>query len=105
MPHNFDNQLLLFDKPEGWTSFDLVKKVKNVLRAKVGHAGTLDPLATGLLIIGLGTAIKQLQSVQAQTTEYTGRFFLGATTPSFDLETTIDFQFDINGITEEAIVA
>ncbi len=103
MPHTFDNQNLLFDKPKGWTSFDVVKKVRNLLRTKVGHAGTLDPLATGLLIIATGKATKQIDFIQAQPKEYTGHFVLGATTPSFDLETEVDEKFDISHIKESDI--
>ena len=86
--------LLLIDKPLGWTSFDVVNKVRFALRRvtgdkgiKVGHAGTLDPLATGLLVIGTGKATKQLQTWQDEDKEYTGIIRLGQTTPSYDLET------------------
>lgn len=98
-------QVLLFNKPYRWTSFDVVKKVRHATRAKkVGHAGTLDPLATGLLILCTGKFTKQIDSYQAQEKEYTGTFFLGATTPSFDLETAIDGTFDISEISEQQIL-
>ncbi|HSJ66057.1 MAG TPA: tRNA pseudouridine(55) synthase TruB [Anditalea sp.] len=77
----------LINKPLGWTSFDVVKKVRNALRIKkVGHAGTLDPLATGLLIVCAGKKTKSIDTYQAQEKEYTGTFVLGKTTESFDLE-------------------
>ena len=107
MPENeYDlGKVLLFDKPFRWTSFDVVRKVRNVTRSKkVGHAGTLDPLATGLLILCTGRLTKQIDRYQAQEKEYTGTLFLGATTPSFDLETAIDETFDIHGITERQIL-
>ena len=107
MPENeYDlGKVLLFDKPFRWTSFDVVRKVRHVTRAKkVGHAGTLDPLATGLLILCTGRLTKQIDRYQAQEKEYTGTLFLGATTPSFDLETAIDETFDIRGITEQQIL-
>lgn len=82
--------ILLMNKPLHWTSFNVVKKVRYLLKHKgykVGHAGTLDPLATGLVILCTGKTTKQIESIQAQPKEYTGSFFLGATTSSFDLET------------------
>jgi tRNA pseudouridine55 synthase len=79
-------RVLLIDKPLGWTSFDAVRKIKHLVRAKVGHAGTLDPLATGLLILCTGKFTKRLNEFMAQEKEYTGTFTLGATTPTFDLE-------------------
>lgn len=89
--------VLLLDKPLYWTSFDVVKKIKALLRhrlkikkIKVGHAGTLDPLATGLLIICTGKSTKEIETYQNQKKEYTGTFFLGASTPSSDLETQPD---------------
>ena len=83
--------VLLLDKPLTWTSFDVVRKVKNALRIKkIGHAGTLDPLATGLLILCTGRKTKEIDLIQAQEKEYTGTFRLGETTPSFDLETAVD---------------
>jgi len=81
-------EVLLVDKPPGWTSFDAVKKIRNLVKVKkVGHAGTLDPLATGLLIICTGKMTKQIAGFQAEEKEYTGTITLGATTPSYDLET------------------
>lgn len=101
-------QILLFDKPLEWTSFQLVNKVRWLIRKscgikkiKVGHAGTLDPLASGLLIICTGKFTKKIQELQGQEKEYTGTFSLGATTPSYDLETKIDQEFPVNHITEE----
>jgi len=103
-------QILLIDKPLGWTSFQVVNKVRWLIRKqfsikkiKVGHAGTLDPLATGLLIICTGKFTKQIDTYQAQQKEYTGTITLGATTPSYDLETEVDQTFDISGITSEMI--
>ena len=103
-------QILLFDKPLEWTSFQLVNKVRWLIRKnfkikkiKVGHAGTLDPLATGLLIICTGKATKQIESLQGQEKEYTGTFTLGATTPSYDLETEVDQTFPIDHLSEEKI--
>ena len=86
-----EGEVLLLDKPLTWTSFDVVRKVKNTLRiVKIGHAGTLDPLATGLLILCTGKKTKQIDLIQAQEKEYVGTFRLGQTTPSFDLETAVD---------------
>lgn len=99
-------ELLLINKPYKWTSFDVVGKIRNSLKPlklKVGHAGTLDPLATGLLIVCTGKLTKQIDSFQAEEKEYTGTMILGATTPSFDMETEIDGQFSIANITEDAI--
>ena len=103
-------QVLLIDKPLGWTSFQVVNKVRWLIRQefdikkiKVGHAGTLDPLASGLLILCTGKFTKQIQSYQAQHKEYTGTITLGGTTPSYDLETQIDQKFATTGITQEAI--
>lgn len=80
-------QTLLFNKPKGWTSFDVVKKVRNTIRIKkVGHAGTLDPLATGLLILCTGKHTKTIEGIQGQEKEYIVRFKLGATTASYDAE-------------------
>jgi tRNA pseudouridine55 synthase len=101
-------ELLLVDKPIGWTSFDVVGKLRNSfkpLKLKVGHAGTLDPLATGLLIICTGKMTKQIDTFQAEEKEYTGTMILGATTPSYDMETEPDNQFDISHITKEQIKA
>ena len=103
-------QVLLIDKPLGWTSFQVVNKVRWLIRQefdikkiKVGHAGTLDPLASGLLILCTGKFTKQIQSYQAQHKEYTGTITLGGTTPSYDLETDIDQKFATTGITKEAV--
>jgi len=101
-----EGELLLLNKPYNWTSFDVVGKIRNAfkpLKLKVGHAGTLDPLATGLLIICTGKLTKQLDTFQAEEKEYTGTMALGATTPSYDLETTVDQTFTLEGITEEDI--
>ncbi len=97
-------RVLLIDKPIGWTSFQAVKKVKYELKSKkIGHAGTLDPLATGLLIICTGKMTKSIESIQAQPKEYTGTFVLGETTPSFDLETETDAQYPVEHINEDLI--
>ena len=105
-----DGQTLLINKPLEWTSFDVVNKLRyqlkrklGVKKLKVGHAGTLDPLATGLLIICTGKLTKQIDTIQAQEKEYTGIITLGATTPSYDLETEIDNTFDFSNITEADI--
>lgn len=105
-----EGQVILIDKPLQWTSFQVVNKVRWLIRKsfdikkiKVGHAGTLDPLATGLLIICTGKLTKKIDTFQAQEKEYTGTFTLGATTPSYDLETEIDQTFDISEITSEKI--
>lgn len=96
--------VLLFDKPLRWTSFDLVKKVRGITRVKkVGHAGTLDPLATGLLIICTGKKTKEIDTFQAQIKEYTGTFFIGATTPCYDMEQPVDKVYESAHITEEMI--
>jgi tRNA pseudouridine55 synthase len=94
MPNYLEGEVILVDKPLTWTSFDVVNKIKyslknklQVKKIKVGHAGTLDPLATGLLIVCTGKKTKTIQEIQAQEKEYTGIIQLGATTPSFDLET------------------
>ena len=105
-----DGQILLINKPLGWTSFDVVKKIKNLIRTKyslkklkVGHAGTLDPLASGLLIVCTGKFTKQISELQGQAKIYTGDITLGGTTPSYDLETEIDTKFETNHITENFI--
>lgn len=104
---NPEFDVLLFDKPYKCTSFDLVGKVRGIARrkagkkVKVGHAGTLDPLATGLLIICVGKMTKQIDSIQGQTKEYTGTIRLGATTPSFDLEHPIDAEYPYEHITRQ----
>lgn len=101
---------LLVDKPQGWTSFDVVNKIRyrlkhrlKVKKIKVGHAGTLDPMATGLLVICTGKFTKKLQSLQGLDKTYTGTMTLGATTPSFDQETSIDETFPIDHIDEALI--
>lgn len=103
-------EVFLLDKPYEWTSFQVVNSIRyqmsrvtGLKRNKVGHAGTLDPLATGLLIICTGKATKQIDSYQAQEKEYTGTFKLGATTPCFDLEQEEDHQYPTEHISEEMI--
>lgn len=101
-----EGELLLVNKPYKWTSFDVVGKLRNCfkpLKLKVGHAGTLDPLATGLLIICTGKMTKQIDTFQAEEKEYTGTMILGAATPSYDMETEPDQQFDISSLTAEQI--
>ena len=103
-------QVLLIDKPLNWTSFQAVNKLRweirqafNIKKIKVGHAGTLDPLATGLLVICTGKMTKQIDTFQGQIKEYTGTIVLGSTTPSYDLETEVDNTFETEHITEELI--
>jgi tRNA pseudouridine55 synthase len=97
-------QLILIDKPLTWTSFDVANKLKFACKfKKIGHAGTLDPLATGLLILCTGKMTKQIDQYQAQEKEYTGTLVLGKTTPSVDLETEFDSEFDTAGITADQI--
>jgi tRNA pseudouridine55 synthase len=99
-----EGEMLLIDKPEGWTSFDVVKKVKHLIRTKkTGHAGTLDPMATGLLILCTGKWTKKIDEYQAQEKEYEGTFTIGARTASYDRETPAEETFDIKDITEERI--
>ncbi|TJY37988.1 tRNA pseudouridine(55) synthase TruB [Pontimicrobium aquaticum] len=105
-----NGQVLLIDKPLNWTSFQVVNKLRwhirktfGIKKIKVGHAGTLDPLATGLLVICTGKMTKQIDTFQAQVKEYTGTITLGSTTPSFDLETEIDNTFSTEHISEELI--
>lgn len=103
-----EGEMLLINKPYTWTSFDVVGKIRNSfkpLKLKVGHAGTLDPLATGLLIICTGKFTKKIDEFQAQEKEYTGTMILGAGTPSYDMETEVDETFDISHITEQMIRA
>ena len=96
--------IFLIDKSLHWTSFDVVNKMRYALKIKkVGHAGTLDPLATGLVIVCAGKATKQIESFMATEKEYTGTFRLGVTTPSYDLETETDQEYPIDHITEELI--
>ena len=103
-------QVLLIDKPLHWTSFQVVNKLRweirqafNIKKIKVGHAGTLDPLATGLLVLCTGKMTKQIDTFQAQIKEYTGTIVLGSSTPSFDLETEINETFPTSHITESLI--
>ena len=107
-----EGQVLLIDKPLRWSSFQAVNKLKYILKRKydlpkkfkIGHAGTLDPLATGLLIICTGKFTKKITEIQAQTKEYTGTITVGATTPSYDLETEVDAIFPTEHITEALIL-
>jgi len=105
-----NGQVLLIDKPLTWTSFQAVNKLRwsirqafSIKKIKVGHAGTLDPLATGLLIICTGKMTKQINTFQGQEKEYTGTFVLGSTTPSYDLETEINQTFPTEHISEDLI--
>ena len=108
---DFQNgQVLLIDKPLQWTSFQAVNKMKWVLKSKlnlkkikIGHAGTLDPLATGLLLVCTGKFTKRITELQGQAKEYTGTFYIGATTPSYDLETEIDHTFPTSHINDALI--
>ena len=106
-----DGKMLLVDKPLTWTSFDVVKYIRKSLvskfkikRIKVGHAGTLDPLATGLLIICIGRQTKQISIYQNLTKTYTGKFKLGETTPSYDAETEVNKSFNYDHIKEKDII-
>ncbi len=111
--HNMDfiaGEILVFNKPLTWTSFDLVNKVRFVLckhlglkKLKVGHAGTLDPLATGVVVVCTGKNTKKIDELQAQEKEYIAELELGATTPSFDLETEIDERYPYEHITRELL--
>ena len=105
-----EGELLLVDKPLEWTSFQAVNKLRwalkkkyNLKKLKVGHAGTLDPLATGLLLICTGKMTKKIIEIQALEKAYTGTITLGASTPSYDLETAIDQNFPIDHITKQQI--
>lgn len=106
MVRNFEEgEIICIDKPLGWTSFDAVKRLRTVLlkrygvkKFKVGHAGTLDPLATGVMIVCTGKATKLIDSLQAGVKEYIATLALGATTPSFDMETEIDARFPVDHI-------
>lgn len=105
-----NGEIILIDKPLGWTSFQVVNKIRWLIRStfgikkiKVGHAGTLDPLASGLLILCTGKKTKSIEQFMGQEKEYTGTFTLGATTPSYDLETEIDHTFPTDHITEELL--
>ncbi len=106
-----EGKLLLIDKPIDWTSFQVVNKIRwafkkkfNLKKLKVGHAGTLDPLATGLLIICTGKMTKKISEVQSLEKTYTGRITLGATTPSYDLETAINRKFPTEHLTDEDLI-
>ena len=107
-----EGQILLIDKPLTWSSFQAVNKLKYILKRKydlpkkfkIGHAGTLDPLATGLLIVCTGKFTKKVTEIQGQAKEYTGTITVGATTPSYDLETAIDATFPTEHITEALIL-
>ena len=107
-----NGQIILIDKPLHWTSFQAVNKMKYALinkaglpkKFKIGHAGTLDPLASGLLLVCTGKFTKRITELQGQAKEYIGTFFIGATTPSYDLETEIDQTFDISHINESLIL-
>ncbi len=105
-----DGEILYIDKPRGWTSFDAVKRVRgallrrmNLRKLKVGHAGTLDPLATGVMVICTGRATRRIDELQAGVKEYVAEIALGATTPSFDLETEIDATYPTDHITRELV--
>lgn len=105
-----DGEILYFDKPLEWTSFDLVNKVRYMIKRKlgvkkfkIGHAGTLDPLATGVLVVCTGKATKRIEELQYQTKEYVATLRLGATTPSFDLEQEIDAEYPTEHITREMV--
>lgn len=106
-----EGYVLPIDKPLGWTSADVVRKVKVLLRrlglrtVKIGHAGTLDPLASGILLICIGRATKQAEALQAEKKEYLAEVTLGATTPSYDLEHPIDHTYPFEHITREAVEA
>lgn len=96
--------IFLIDKPYRWTSFDVVKKIRNTIKIKkTGHAGTLDPLATGLLIICAGKKTKSIESFMGMAKSYSGTFRLGASTPSYDLETEIDQEVTLEGVTDQMI--
>ena len=106
-----DGQIILIDKPLHWTSFQAVNKMKYALinkvglpkKFKIGHAGTLDPLATGLLLVCTGKFTKRITELQGQAKEYTGTFYIGATTPSYDLETEIDQTYDTSHVDDVLI--
>jgi tRNA pseudouridine55 synthase len=105
-----EGELLLIDKPLNWTSFQVVNKIRwelknkfGIKKLKVGHAGTLDPLATGLLLVCTGKMTKKISGIQALVKEYTGTFTMGATTPSYDLETPIDGTFPIDHLDDNAL--
>src|SRR5580765_6642238 len=100
-----EGRVLLVNKPMQWTSFDVVQKIRNLIRVKkVGHAGTLDPLATGLLIICTGKFTKKINEYMAREKEYTGTITIGAITPTFDLESAPEKIMDFSHITEQMII-
>lgn len=99
-----DGQVILVNKPLGWTSADVVKKIRNRVNVKVGHAGTLDPLATGLLILCTGKFTKRINEYMSQEKEYTGTITLGATTASYDLETIPEDQKDYSQVDMAALM-
>lgn len=110
MQEFIEGKTILVDKPYGWTSFDVVNKIRwhlkkklNVKKIKVGHAGTLDPLATGLLIVCTGKHTKLIESIMPGLKTYTGTFLIGKTTPSYDLETEFDNAFSTEHITEDLL--
>lgn len=105
-----DGEIIYIDKPLGWTSFDVVKRTRGAItrrlcvhKIKVGHAGTLDPLATGVMILTTGRATRRIEELQAGIKEYIATIALGATTPSFDLETEIDGHYPTDHITEDLV--
>lgn len=99
-----DGKLILIDKPLHWTSFDIIRKLRNLLRIKkIGHAGTLDPLATGLLIVCTGKFTKKINEYMAQEKEYTGHFTLGAITPTYDLESEPELFKDVSFVNESLV--
>lgn len=110
MLHPVEGEIFYVDKPLTWTSFDVVKRVRGELsrrtkikKLKVGHAGTLDPLATGVMVIVTGRATKRIEELQAHVKEYEATIRLGATTPSFDLETEIDTEYPWEHIDRTAV--
>ncbi len=112
IPSFKEGMVMLVDKPSTWTSFDVVNKIRfrlsrivGVKRFKVGHAGTLDPLATGLLIICVGKYTKKIDTFQNMPKRYSGSIMFGATRPSYDLETEIDARFEVDHITEKDVLA
>jgi tRNA pseudouridine55 synthase len=103
-PFDFEaGEILLIDKPQGWTSFDIVNKIRYAVKAKTGHAGTLDPLATGLLILCTGKMTRSIEKFMAQEKEYTGTLKFGASTASYDSETPAVENFDWHSLDEEKI--
>jgi tRNA pseudouridine55 synthase len=112
LPFHFEEgEILLIDKPLHWTSFDVVNKIRvlikyqlGIKKIKIGHAGTLDPLATGLLILCTGKFTRRIEEFQAFEKEYTGTFVLGSTTPSYDLETKVTETADISNLTDLEII-